>query len=235
MVALSVLEAVTLVRMDRNDHRPVRPDTAQPDLLEARLRGTLPGPAAQRRMAPTRRPEAIASIPVEKCRHGAVLILLVPSSEGIEIPFIERSIDNGPHSGQIALPGGAREPGDDSPIATALREAREEIGLDTTHCRILGALTPLHIDVSGYLVTPVVAWWNRYSNMDPIAYRLNPREVNQVIPVKLSALSCRIRTETLIVRGYTVETPVYRVGKTRIWGATAMIMAELLHIMDTLH
>lgn len=196
------------------------------DFLYAWLQKPLPGARAHAAMRPLDRPATIASIPREQCRPGAVLILLVSTADNISIPLIERSLDGGPHSGQIALPGGSRETEDRTAADTALREAHEEIGVPREHCRVLGELTPLHIDVSGFIVTPVVAWYAPPAYQPHPDYRLASAEVQRLVNVHIEDLLQSETVESIEVRGHVLRAPTYRVGKTAIWGATAMILAE---------
>jgi len=168
----------------------------------------------------------------EGARHAAVLIVLTGSpSDGFEMPLIVRSADGGPHSGQVALPGGGREPADGTIVGTALREASEEIGLAPDQVHVLGALYPLFVSVSNYSITPVVAWapdsrafWSRL--------RANRSEVQSIIRAPVHALFAS-RTEVDITsRGIRRRVPAYITEHTVVWGATAMILAELAEILD---
>lgn len=202
-----------------------------PEQLRLRLKEPLPGEEAHALMRPHRRPGLLRTIPPEQSHSGAVLILLVPpetqhSRSTVRLPLIERTDDGGPHAGQIALPGGRVEEGDSSIAETALREAREEIGLDPTACRVLGTLTPLHIDVSGFIVTPVVAWYLRPPQKGSNPFRPDPREVRRIISIDPGVLAQSYSVEEVVARGYRFPVPAFRVGQTVIWGATAMILAE---------
>ena len=201
--------------------------------LIGRLTGPLPGEAAWRRMRPTVRREGYVPIPEEDARSGAVLILLVPGEE-LTVPLIQRSDDGGPHAGQIALPGGASEQFDQDIQATALREASEEIGLNPEFCTVTGTLTPLFIDVSGFLVTPVVALAN--AAIPP--FTPNPLEVQRIIPTGLSTLA-RTRAERTVTvynpgahRQEHLVVPSYLAAGQVLWGATAMILSELLEVIS---
>ena len=202
-----------------------------PEQLGLRLKEPLPGEDAHALMRPRHRPGLVQTIPPEQSHSGAVLILLVPpeaqnSRSTVTIPLIERSDDGGPHAGQIALPGGRVEEGDSSIAEAALREAREEIGLDPAACRVLGTLTPLHIDVSGFVVTPVVAWYLRSPSKGSQSFRADPREVRRIISIDPGILARSHSVEEVVARGHRFPVPAFRVGKTVIWGATAMILAE---------
>ena len=166
-------------------------------------------------------------------RRSAVLVLLVPSSADStpEIPFIQRTDDGGPHALQISLPGGRHEPGDRDAAATALREAREEIGLATGRIDVLGTLSPLYIDVSNFLVTPVVAWRSGPTECD-FWSRLSPQpsEVLRILHAPLRSLAASRAVRTVRARGYTLEAPSYLAGNDVVWGATATILAELFMV-----
>ena len=93
-------------------------------------------------------------------RESAVLLLFGPDLDGAEsLLLIERSHDMRSHPGQVALPGGATEPGDADAVATALREATEEVNLDAAGVEVVGVLPPLYLPPSGFVVTTVVGWW----------------------------------------------------------------------------
>ncbi len=201
-------------------------------VLAEKLRGSLPGRTAQNTMLPPGR--TLTDRPPPGARHSAVLIALIPTPEGqVSIPLIQRTDDGGPHSGQIALPGGAREPGEDFPIATALREAEEEIGLPADRLTILGALTPFYISVSNFTIAPVVA----YAGVDD-AYLWrhlspDPEEVALVLGVDPYQLRDSRADREVDARGQRFAVPSYRHEEHIIWGATALILAEFFAILPT--
>jgi 8-oxo-dGTP pyrophosphatase MutT (NUDIX family) len=94
--------------------------------------------------------------PDARTREAGVLVAVYPTGAGLTTLLIQRAPDPGVHSGQVAFPGGGREPEDSDPVATALREASEEVGLCRADVTVLGRLTQLYIPPSGYLVWPVV-------------------------------------------------------------------------------
>lgn len=166
-------------------------------------------------------------------RRGAVLITLVPAGEDTEIPLIQRSDDGGPHALQISLPGGAAEPMDRSSADTALREAHEEIGLPREHVTVIGNLSDLYIDVSDFLITPVVAWYERG---DPERWlwphlRRQPREVRRILRGSLSMLEATVTDRRVDARGIELTAPSFLAEGEIVWGATAMILGELLHVL----
>jgi 8-oxo-dGTP pyrophosphatase MutT (NUDIX family) len=183
--------------------------TVLEERLRAALAGPLPGIAAQRTMIPAAHREREAP---DAYRPSAVLVAIAVGREEPSLLLIERS-SGGTHGGQIAFPGGRREPGDPDLVATALREAHEEIGLDPASVQALGLLSPLSIEASGYLVQPVLGLVAGRPALRP-----NPEEV----------AASRNRTERrLLVRGEGLLAPCYLFGETLVWGATAMILAEL--------
>ncbi len=197
--------------------------------LEARLAEPLPGLPAQRRMAPEgRSPERYDPTP-EHARQGAVLVLLYRHEGRIVMPFIRRPEDDTPHAGQIAFPGGGFDEGDHFPVGTALREAWEEVGVKQESVRILGRLTPLYISVSNYSVHPVVG-----VTAVPPAFSINPREVESLEIVGIDNLPGSRTQETFPARGYRIVAPCFAADGVSIWGATAMMLNELVVIHEEL-
>jgi 8-oxo-dGTP pyrophosphatase MutT (NUDIX family) len=190
-----------------------------------RLKEKLPGEKAQFIMAPA------ASIPANisgKPGKAGVLILLFPHKGELSTLLIKRTEYPGPHGGQISLPGGKTEKGDDSQINTALREAREETGIDTRNLEILGTLTPLYIPVSNIEVLPVVG----YTEIKP-DFRIDSKEVEYLILVPLKQLLTGNKKKvmkSLKVRDQTIQAPGYLIENEYIWGATAMILSEFIEI-----
>lgn len=197
------------------------------------LRHRLPGEPAWASMRPVMRRRNYTPVPRERARQGAVLVLLIHHGGTLRVPLIRRTADHGPHSRQAAFPGGAQEPGDGDLISTACREAHEEIGVPPESYTVAGTLTPLYIDVSGFLVTPVVGW----TDAMPDLRHINRREVDQVTLVDLETLPSTRRECTVTVHGpdtaqsEKLEVPAYRTGDLVVWGATAMILAELLAVL----
>jgi 8-oxo-dGTP pyrophosphatase MutT (NUDIX family) len=187
------------------------------------LQVQLPGEKAHLRMAPTFRGHFQHS---SEPTQAAVLALLYPSGDKDTLVFIKRNEYDGPHSAQVSFPGGAWEEGDGSLENTALREAREELGI-TEKIDILGTLTPLHIPVSNFMVHPFLGWMERRPEFDP-----DPSEVQYVIEVGLRELldPANCQREIIFHHNRQIEAPYYLAGKEKIWGATAMMLSEVLQL-----
>lgn len=196
--------------------------------LRRRLQEPLPGEEAHRRMASLSRLRMTAK-PNERTRRSAVLILFYPHRNQIWLPLILRPQYDGVHAGQMAFPGGRAERYDRSLTQTALREAQEEIGIRVTDVRVLGQLTELFIPPSNFFVLPVVGVLPYRPDFYP-----DPREVDAVVEVELDTLL----DETIVgnvqmeVRGVTIDAPYYQIGEYRVWGATAMMISELLTLIN---
>jgi 8-oxo-dGTP pyrophosphatase MutT (NUDIX family) len=157
-------------------------------------------------------------------RPSAVLILLGEAVAGEpDVVVLQRAADMRNHAGQPAFPGGAADPGDADAAATALREAHEETGLDPASVDVLAALPSLWIPVSGFVVTPVLAWWRAPHPVWPC----DPAEVERVERIPVSELAdpanrIRVRHPSGFVG------PAFRVRHMLIWGFTAGILDALL-------
>jgi 8-oxo-dGTP pyrophosphatase MutT (NUDIX family) len=135
----------------------------------------------------------------------------------------------GHHGGQLAFPGGRVDPADASLVATALREAEEEIGLPRTAVDVVGALTPTPTIATGYAIYPFVGV------IEPgLTWTLSAREVAQVLEFSLRELRSGYRRRRLIRRGIPILTDSYTVGEHLIWGATARMLGDLLERIDRL-
>jgi 8-oxo-dGTP pyrophosphatase MutT (NUDIX family) len=156
-------------------------------------------------------------------RPSAVLVLFADGPSGPDLLFIQRSDGLRRHPGQPAFPGGAIEDGDSGPVAAALREAAEEVGLDPRGVEVLGALPELFIPRSGFRVTPVLAWWR-----EPCA--VGPVDIGEVAAVeRIPAAKLADPRSRLMVRGPSGRiAPAFKVGSMLIWGFTAALVDRLL-------
>ncbi|MBP7274208.1 MAG: CoA pyrophosphatase [Saprospiraceae bacterium] len=202
------------------------------DLLQKRLRQPLPGWYAQRNMAASQMRSISPIAPPQDAKQSAVLFTLFEKNSDWFTLLIERTQRNvsDKHSGQISFPGGKRDMADNSLQATAIRETWEEIGLMISEKEILGALTPLYIPVSNFWVQPFLA-----HIIIPQTFTIQPTEVVQVLEVKLDDLldSNNLRLKDVQVgSGFQLKNvPHFMVNGVAVWGATAMMINELLTLL----
>jgi 8-oxo-dGTP pyrophosphatase MutT (NUDIX family) len=196
--------------------------------VEVSLR-KLPGLEAQIKMVPiSRRQDFTNPIQNTNPRKSAVLILFYPDNGKIKTVLMKRATDNSVHSGQISFPGGKYENNDENLENTALREAWEEVGLESEKVNILGPLTKLFIPPSNFDVFPFVGFTSERPNFN------TNREVESLIEVEINTLlnpetftkkSISVRNETKI------SVPCYLIDNHIVWGATSMILSELLDVI----
>ena len=199
--------------------------------ITRRLQEPLPGQTAHDKMASEGRLKFKMPSPNERTRESAVLILFYPSENQIFIPLILRPQYDGVHGGQMAFPGGRVEKEDENLIRTAMREAQEEIGVRLTDIKVIGQLTKLFIPPSNFYVQPVVGYMNHKPDFYPDA-----REVDKVIEITLNEIINPkiIGRKILNIRGIDIDAPFYQIQEHTVWGATAMMISELLTIIDEL-
>ena len=187
----------------------------------------LPGVKSHSKMAPKGRIPVNYEAEPTGAKKSSVLILLYENDNQIYIPFIERSNDGSTHSGQIALPGGKREPDDKNYINTAYREAYEEIGIDPAHLEYAGSLSPLYIPISNFIVYPIIA----FSNSLP-QFTINTNEVKKLHILSLDMLiKAKAENRKMTIKEQKYSIPFYSINSTDIWGATAMIVSEFIDIL----
>lgn len=197
--------------------------------LELQLNKPLPGMEAQKKMAPVGSEKYRQVLPNHKT--ACVLALLFPKNEIWHLGFIERTSDqpNDKHAGQISFPGGALSSGDASYEYCALRETYEEIGVPPDMIGILGSLTPLFVYVSNYVVYPFIGFTTEYPTFIP-----QPSEVQNILEIPIHHfMDPKNKGLTdMVVRDIILkDTPYYNVAGHKLWGATAMMVSELEHIL----
>jgi 8-oxo-dGTP pyrophosphatase MutT (NUDIX family) len=199
--------------------------------LRAVLARPLPGVDAQLRMAPTPRVGWDPAVMPGDLRDAAGLVLLYPIDDVWLMPLTVRAASLRSHTGQVSLPGG-RVDEEESIEGAALREAHEEIGIVPSSVRVAGRLTPLHIPVSGHILHPVVGVVDGRPEFRPAE-----QEVARVIEVPIASLidDAIVRHERQTRRRdgrtFDVRVPYFDVDGERVWGATAMVLAELAEIV----
>jgi 8-oxo-dGTP pyrophosphatase MutT (NUDIX family) len=156
-------------------------------------------------------------------RASAVLMAFADGPDGPSVLLIERAPDLRKHPGQVAFPGGSVDPTDESHSAAALREANEEVGLDPATVRVLTELPAIYIPVSGFVVTPVLAWWRHPHPVGPV----DAAEVARVELVPIAELTDPAnRFRVTHPSGWL--GPGFEAGGLFVWGFTAGLLDRLL-------
>lgn len=159
----------------------------------------------------------------QEMRAGAVLILFGEGPQGPDLLFIERSAAMRSHAGQPAFPGGAQDPEDGGPVAAALREAQEEVGLHSGGVEVFATLPPIGLRPSMFLVTPVLAWWHSPHDVGPV----DLGEVAAVVRVPIAEL-VDPANRCAVGRWSGGYGPAFRVGGLLVWGFTALLTDRVL-------
>lgn len=199
--------------------------------MEKKLKNKLPGRNGHLLMAPTPVDEArFPDTDPPHARRGAVLVLLYPGMKGCAIPFIKRSTYKGIHSAQVSFPGGKWEDSDRDLEVTALRETQEEIGVEGKKIELIGHLSKLYIPPSNFLVTPYIGFVRHRPEFHP-----HPREVERIIHCDFSTLldnKIRKKKSMKLQKDITVIAPYFDIDQEVVWGATAMILSELVMVWE---
>lgn len=157
-------------------------------------------------------------------KPGGVIILLFEEEGTLKFPLIKRAEYAGTHSGQVSLPGGKAEPGEDS-VQTALRECEEEIGVKKSELTVLGQLSDFFVMPSNFMVTPVIATANERPRFKP-----DPYEVAKILEGDLASIvrdDAMKQKEILVAGRYKMLAPHFEIDGEVVWGATAMMLNEL--------
>lgn len=203
------------------------------EALKEKLEEPLPGIEAQKTLSPVdHRPY----LDVKK-NHliASVMMLLYPKNKEWYVCYIERTSHNveDKHAGQISFPGGRYEESDLNFEQCALRETHEEIGINPSKIKVIGALSSLYVYVSNFVVYPFIGYAD-----EQVKFDLQESEVSSIIEVPLSYLSQKqiIKSGTISIRNMVLkEVPYYDLYGQKLWGATAMMTSEFLHLYDSIH
>ena len=202
-------------------------DALRPQLAEC-LGRPLPGAAAQRLFAPELAYGRHSGPPACDARQAAVLVLAYPHQGEWFLPTMVRGAELRDHAGQIALPGGSVD-ADETPTQTALREFEEELGASRADIDLLGPLTPLYVFNSNFQVQPFLGLCATRPAFNP-----NPEEVAELIEIPLQALlsPANHSSHQVLRRGVAFRAPHIQIGPHRVWGATCMILAEVIALLS---
>ncbi|MGW8123440.1 NUDIX hydrolase [Roseivirga echinicomitans] len=198
--------------------------------LRFRLGLPLPGRDAQIRMAPIPVDESRFNEMVNRpAKPGGVMVLLYPKNGELYLPLMKRPGYIGAHGGQVSFPGGKSEKHDLNLVDTALRETEEEIGVKSTEISVLGQLSELFITASNFKVSPTVGIIDHAPLFIP-----DPYEVEAVLEVPISQFYNLEKrgVEEMRFGKYVIHSPYFNVDGHLVWGATAMMLSELLAVMD---
>ncbi len=210
--------------MDNNTFR----ERLRLQLLEA-----LPGERSHQKMSPLNRPltsEALKNL--TNYRESAVAIVLFEADNCIECVLTQRPEYDGTHSGQVSFPGGKKEDHDTDLEETARRECREEIGVQLTTKDLIGALSPVYIPVSQFLVLPYVYFLHSAPN-----YQADAHEVAEIFTFPLFDLKneALISSMELKLPNGTIyrNVPYFQLNNKKVWGATALMLSEMKDILSS--
>lgn len=163
-------------------------------------------------------------------RLGSVLISLYLHNEELHTVLMKRPSYKGVHSGQVSFPGGKKEDGDDDLITTALREAHEEVGIVPDKVNIIGTLSELYIPPSNFLVLPVLGYLEEKPELVPDMHEV---EAILEVPFKHFFQKESLKEGNIPVgNGYKIKAPYFDVEGHVVWGATAMILNEMMEVVN---
>lgn len=196
--------------------------------LKKALDADLPAAASHQKMLPPGRRLTSLENELSLVKQSSVLLLIFPDGDRLFTCLMKRPVTMKHHPGQISLPGGQLEKEDISAQMAALREAREEVGIDPNEIEMLGKLSDLYVEVSRFSIQPFIAWADKKPE-----FMLNSGEAERLIFFPISDfVENELISETLIdtltgsltIRYYPLDGEI-------IWGATAMILSELIDIL----
>ncbi len=202
--------------------------------IRLKLLEALPGEVSHQKMSPLNRPitsEALKSI--TDYRESAVAIVLFESNDCMECVLTQRPEYDGTHSGQISFPGGKKEDSDEHLEATARRECEEEIGVQLTLEHLIGALSPVYIPVSRFLVLPYLYFLPSTPIFLPDAH-----EVAEIFTFPLFDLKNEKLISTMDLKQTNGDVyrnvPYFNLNNKKVWGATALMLSEMKDILDSM-
>ena len=204
------------------------------DLLKHKFELPLPGLNSHLKMAPEHRAEELKNKLdlIQNARKSAVMILFFQEDNVLKMIVIRRSVYVGIHSGQIAFPGGRYEEEDGDVRVTALREIEEEIGISEDKIEIIGRLSDIYVPPSNFLISVFAGFLAKKPQ-----YKIDEREVDEVIEIPFSDF---FKPDVVKQKDFYVNSikavsnaPYFDVTNAEIWGASAMVISELLDMLKT--
>lgn len=206
----------------------------KPETLEKSFNQPLKGHHSHQKMAPASRSGDVevakSNGNIETAKKSAVMILMYNDEFGTKVIFIRRSFYVGIHAGQIAFPGGRFEEEDITVENTALREIEEEIGIKPKEINVVGRLSDIFVPASNFIISVFVGFLDEKPE-----YKIDEREVAEIIEVELSEFFQNdvISEKEFLVpsTSKSVKAPYYKVGNIELWGASAMVMSELIDML----
>ncbi|MBL4594711.1 MAG: CoA pyrophosphatase [Flavobacteriales bacterium] len=196
--------------------------------LSERLKQELPGRIAHIEAAPYRRIE-FDEKELSAARKSGVLVLFYAIGKEPYIALMQRPVYEGTHSGQVSFPGGKQEESDRDIEHTALREANEEVGVIMEDVEVIGQLSDVYIPVSKFNVSPVIGFVDYHPQ-----FIIDNHEVEELIELKLSDLTDINELEITKIKlsnNTVLKAPSFVFNQKIVWGATALILNELRHIL----
>jgi len=192
----------------------------------------LPGEASHFKMMPAFRVRELASLKAQKvaAKQAGVMALFYPrKNQQTHILLILRKTYQGVHSNQIGFPGGKAEINDDSLLSTALRETEEEVGVPIAQIEVVKALSKVYIPPSNFEVSPFLGYCVTLPK-----FKIQEDEVEALVQVTLTDFMDDKNLFTQLLNtsyAENVEVPAYRLNGHTVWGATAMMLSEIRHLL----
>ena len=193
--------------------------------IKKALSQSLPGSASHKKMLPLNRELSVKPDELPRIKHSSVLLLLFAENNELNACLIKRPSHMKHHASQIGLPGGRIEKGETA-LETAFRETWEEIGISREKIEILGSLSELYVQVSGFQIHPFVGWIDKKPE-----FVINKNEVEKTISFPLRLITNSFEEVELETFTGTLKVPCIRFEDEIIWGATAMILSEFYDVL----